>query len=65
MDHSIFVTALRINGPIVSILVDDIEVMGVKGLGYIKRVKSELATTFEIADMGPISFYLGLKVKKN
>lgn len=64
-DHSIFVTASRINGPIFSIFVDDIEIMGVKGLEYIKRVKLELAATFEIADMGPISFYLGLKVKKN
>ena len=39
--------------------------MGTKGSGTIQRVKSELAATFSIVDMGPISFYLGLKVHCN
>lgn len=30
----------------------------------IERVKSELTSTFSMIDMGPISFYLGLKVKR-
>ncbi len=47
------------------ITVDDIKVMGVKRSGHIKKVKYELAPAFEIVDMGPISFYLGLKVKRN
>lgn len=64
-DHSIFVIKLQINGPIVNTFEDDIKVMGVKRSGPIKRVKLELAAAFEMADMGPISFYLGLKVKKN
>lgn len=39
--------------------------MGVKGSGHIKKVKIELAAAFEMVDMGPISFYLGLKVKRD
>lgn len=39
--------------------------MGVKRLGNIKIVKLELATAFEITDIGLISFYLELKVKRN
>lgn len=31
----------------------------------IERVKKELAAAFEMVDMGPISFYLGLKVDRD
>ena len=64
-DHSIFVTSTGINGPIVSKFVNDIKFMGPKGTGYIERVKAELAAAFEMVDMGPISFYLGLKVERD
>ena len=63
--HSIFVTVAGINRPIVSTFVDDIKVMGVKRSGHIDRVKLELAAAFEMVDMGPISFYLGLKVERD
>ena len=46
-----------------STFVDDIKVMGAKKSGHIERVKAELAAAFEMVDMGPISFYLGLKVE--
>ncbi len=39
--------------------------MGPKGSGMIKWVKTELTSTFSMVDMGPISFHLGLKVKRN
>lgn len=39
--------------------------MGIKELDNIKRVKAKLAVAFGILDMGPISFYLGLKVKRD
>ncbi len=39
--------------------------MGVKRSGHIEKVKLELTAAFEIADIGPISFYLGLKVERN
>lgn len=64
-DHSIFVTEAGLNGPIVSTFVDDIKIMGPKASGMIERVKAELTSAFSMADMGPISFYLGLKVERN
>lgn len=36
-----------------------------KRSGAIERVKKELATAFEIIDLGSISFHLDLKVKRN
>ncbi len=39
--------------------------MGVKRLCHIKKVKPELAAVFEMVDMGPIRFYLGLKDEKD
>ncbi len=64
-DHSIFVSLAGINGPIVSTFVDDIKIIGAKNSGVIDQVKQELTATFEMADMGLISFYLGLKVCPN
>ena len=51
-DHSIFVSTAGINGPIVSIFVDDIKIMGAKGSGVISRVKEELTAAFEMVDIG-------------
>lgn len=45
--------------------VDNIKVMGVKKLGHVERVKLKLVIAFEIVDIDLISFYLGLKVKRN
>ncbi len=61
-DHSIFVSPADINGSIVSTFVDDIKIMRAKNSGVIAQIKQELTAAFEMADMGPISFYLGLKV---
>lgn len=65
VDHSIFISSTGINRPIVNTFVDDIKIMRVKDSGVIIQMKQELTTVFEIADMGPISFYLGLKVTQN
>lgn len=64
-DHSIFVTKAGLNGPVVSTFVDDIKIMAPKGSGMTQRVKAELAAAFSMVDMGPISFYLGLKVQRD
>lgn len=64
-DHSIFVTKAGLDGPVISTFVDDIKIMAPKGSGIIQRVKAELAAAFSMVDMGPISFYLGLKVERN
>lgn len=42
-----------------------INVIEVKRSGHIGRVKQELAPAFEIVDMGPFSFYLGLKAERD
>lgn len=64
-NHSMFITPAGINGPIVSTFVDNIKIMGVKDSGMIGRVKQELTAAFDMANMGPISFYLGLKVSRD
>lgn len=64
-DHSIFTTNAGLNGPIVSTFVDDIKIMGIKGSGFIGKVKEELAAAFSMVDMSPISFYLGFKVQRD
>lgn len=64
-DHSIFITPLGINRPIVSTFVDDIKIMAPKESGFIEKVKAELTSAFQMIDMGPISFYLDLKVDRN
>ena len=39
--------------------------MAPKGTGIIQRIKSELTAAFLMVDMGPISFYLSLKVERD
>ena len=64
-DHRIFITKVGLNGLIVSIFIDDIKIMGTKEGSFIRRVKAKLTVTFSIVDIGPISFYLGLKVTQD
>lgn len=65
VDYSIFATLSGINSLIVSTFIDNINVIEIKKLGHIKRVKKKLIAVFEIVDIGPIGFYLGLKVEKD
>lgn len=39
--------------------------MRVKKSGHIKKIKRKLVATFEMVDIGLISFYLGLKIEKD
>ena len=64
-DHSIFVTNAGLEVSIVSTFVDDIKIIAPKRSGIIEGVKAELASAFSIVDMGPINFYLGLKVEQD
>lgn len=61
-DYSIFVTNASLDKPVVSTFVDDIKIMAPKESGIIEQVKSELISTFLIVNIGPVSFYLALKV---
>lgn len=51
-----------INSLIISTFVNDIKIMGPRWRIMIERVKRDLSATFAIIEMGPISFYLSLKV---
>ncbi len=63
VNHSIFITFAGLDGPVVSIFVNDIKIMAPKGSNIIAKVKSKRATAFSIVNMGRISFYLGLKIE--
>lgn len=41
---------------------DDIKIMVPKGSGFTEKVKADQVSAFEMVNMGPISFYLGLKL---
>lgn len=56
---------MGINGPMVSMFIDDIKIMGAKIFKVISQVKKELTAAFEIVDIRPINFYFGLKVSQN
>lgn len=61
-DHSIFITDTSLKKLIMSMFVDDIQIIGLKRNRFIKKIKKELIAAFSIIDMDLISFYLGLKV---
>lgn len=62
-NHSIFFTSAGLDTLVVSTFIDDIKIMASKDSKIILQIKSELAAIFSIVDIGPISFYLGLKVQ--
>ncbi len=64
-DHSIFVLGEGLKGPLLSVFVDDIKIMAPKDSGIIQRVKTELTSAFSMSDIGPISFYLGLRIDRD
>lgn len=64
-DHGIFIPTAGLNGPIVSTFVNDIKIMGIKGSGFIAKVKAKLTAAFSMVNMGPISFYLGPKALRD
>ena len=63
-DHSIFATEDGVHGPILTVFVDDIKILD-SCKGRITRIKQQLATAFRMVDMGPVSYYLGLKVERD
>ena len=65
MDYKIFIIFAGINSLIVSWYINNIKIIGAKVSDQIKKVKGVLDVIFEMINMGPISFYLGLKVEIN
>ena len=64
-NYSIFISTAGLNGPIMSVFVDDIKIIGIKGTGVIDKVKAELIAGFSMVEMGPISFYRSLRVDRD
>lgn len=60
-DYSIFVQ--KETGVIIGIYVDDLLVMG-KDRRAVDKVKKELQQRFQMTDLGPASFYLGIKLTR-
>lgn len=52
-----------LEGPIVTMFVDDINMIELKKSGVIEKVKRKLIVSFVMVDIGPMSFYLGLKIE--
>lgn len=63
-DHSIFVTPQGFKGPIITTWVDDIKIIA-PDMYIVNRVKEELTAAFEMVDLGPISFYLGMTIARD
>lgn len=64
-DHNIFITTAGLNKPIINIFVDNIKIIAIKKSRFIKKVIVKLISSFQMADMGLISFYFDLKVEQN
>lgn len=45
--------------------IDNIKIIESKGNRFIQKLKNDLTTAFSMLDIGPISFYLGLKIELN
>lgn len=65
VDYSLLVTKTSLNRYVVSTFVDAIKIMALKDSGMIEQVKLKLTFTFFIIDIGPISFYSGLKMQQD
>lgn len=64
-DHGIFATDQGVHGSMISIWVDNINLFTPRGSPMMQRMKEILTAGFKMVNMGPISYYLGLKVEQN
>ena len=51
--------------PIITSFVNDLNIFASFGSRIISCIKLELTMAFEMVDMGPLAFYVGLKVTRN
>ena len=63
-DPNIFIKGNFITGLTVTVYVDDIKIIG-KGIERVRALKADLMNEFQMSDLGPISYYLGIKVQRN
>jgi hypothetical protein len=63
-DSNIFIKGDFCSGLTITVYVDDLKVIG-KGIERINALKSDLMGEFQMSDLGPISYYLGIKVERD
>jgi len=63
-DYSIFATSKGWKGLIISAYINDTKIIH-KDIATVNWVKVELKAAFQIIDLGPISFYLGIIVTRD
>lgn len=64
-DHSIFVSAICLKNSIFSIFINNIKIIIFKNNRIITKIQKNLITAIFILNIGPISFYLELKIDQN
>lgn len=64
-DHEIFATAIGIDSSFISLWVNDLNLFTPRGSPWMKKMKDELSAAFRMVDIGPIQFYLRLKVEQD
>lgn len=52
-------------GLIITTFIDDFNIFASPGSGIIQQIKREPAAVFDIVDMGPLAFYVGLKFTRD
>jgi hypothetical protein len=60
-DHSVFTHA---NGTIVAVYVDDLQIFG-PSMKDIHILKNQLSNRFSMSDLGPASYYLGIRITRD
>ena len=63
-DSNIFIKGNFITGLIITVYVNDLKVIG-KGIERIGALKADLMGDFQMSGLGPISYYLGIKVERD
>ena len=63
VDHSIFIN--KTTRLIVSIYVDDLQIIRAKNSNEIQKLKDLLSTRFSMTDLGPIRQYLGMEITRD
>lgn len=63
-EHGVYVKRNGSKSIIVGVYVDDLLVTGTDN-GMIQEFKDKVSSTFEMSDMGKLSYYLGIEVKQS
>lgn len=63
-DHGVFITGAGIEGVVVTVYVDDLKIIG-KDKRAIQNLKDALRKRFDMTDLGPVSYYLGMSVTRD